>query len=324
MIRFFRSQQPAVLFLIPLIAILLWLPCWNSLTIYSETGKAPLWDLVFPALIKLPGWMVALLSFGISTFSAIYFNLLLNKFEVIFKNSYLPSLFYVLLLSSSSFFIAAHPLQLVNLFLLFYINDFFYCYKQPKPYGRLFNAGFYISICCLFWLPLIPIAICSFFIFMILRSFNLKELLLLLTGFLVPFYLFSVWLFPTALMNELLWIGSYISHYQLQLIMEFTLQSKLLIGLIGFFLIISIIRLRTNYYKNVIRTRLYQQIIFLLTFFLMICILLSGQLNWMPLMLMVIPASFFCSYFFLSVKKYNWLYETLFLLFISLLIFNRL
>jgi hypothetical protein len=159
---------------------------------------------------------------------------------------------------------------------------------------------------------------------MILRSFNLKELLLLLTGFLVPIYLFSVWLFPATLSKELSWIGSYINQYHLQFVLLPTFKLKLMGGLIGIFFIIAIIRLRTNFYKNVIRTRLYQQVIFLLTFFIMICILLSGQIDLMPFTLIVIPVSFLCSYFFLSAKKYKWLYEVLFLLLISLVVINRL
>ena len=164
MIRFFRSQQPAVLFIFPLIAMLLWLPSWNSMSIYGTPGLAPLWDFIHPLLIKLPHWMVALLFFTITTFCAIYFNLFLNRFEVIFRNSYFPALFYVLLIASSSYFITIHPIQLVNLFLLLFLNEFFHCYKQPHPFTRLFNAGFFVSLICLFWLPMVPLVICSFFI----------------------------------------------------------------------------------------------------------------------------------------------------------------
>ena len=105
----------------------------------------------------------------------------------------------------------------------------------------------------------------------------------------------------------------------------FKLDTPLLTLLIFFFLVLlmSLNRLRKNFYKNVIRTRTNQRIVIL---FFLIAVMSSMVLKIIPLYqltLLAIPLSVLFSYYFIAEKKRPWVSELILWSMIGLIAWNH-
>src|SRR4051812_5010738 len=101
MIRFFKSQQPATLFIIPLIVFILWFQAFFKHSFISNENGAPLYKLFLTVLGSLPFFLQVLIAMSFISIEAIYLNNIKNRYEVLYKSSYLPAFMYVLLMSLS-------------------------------------------------------------------------------------------------------------------------------------------------------------------------------------------------------------------------------
>jgi hypothetical protein len=299
------------------------MPGWLVLPVYEGTGLTPLWNLAEPLFKLLPVGVRVVLMAAVVSAGAIYFNLLLNRFEVLYRNSYLPAFFYTLLSVSLPSVVSVHPLHFINLILIFLLNQFFQSYKHAKPLAQLFNAGFLAALCCLIYLPLLPLLLFCILALPVLRSFNVREIVAVLVGMTVPIYLISAWWFPVRLSEELIWLNRYLLQFRFHWDITLNIQARCLGLLMALLFALSAIRLRQHYYKNIIRTRLYQQSIFLLLTSLSLTLVFSSMLELNAILLLILPLSVFYSYYFVSAKKRLWLYELIVLVLIAVVIWNR-
>lgn len=323
MIRFFRSPQPAALFVIPFIAIILWLAGWGHVPVYDHPNLAPLWKPFVPLFLRLPDFVRWLLLVALVSFSAIKFNLLMNRHEVLYKNSYLPSLFYVVLVSSLPEFMTLHPLHVVNLLLLSFLDNCFDFFKNDRVVRPIFNAGWIISIIVLLYLPLFPLLVFFFLVLTILRSVSLREWLMAATGVLFPIFLLTCWWFPTPLPEKVQWLIRYAVNYRWLPMASLNLPQQVFVWTTVGMLLFSLLKLRGNYYKNTVRTRYFQQALFFLLLFGVGLLFLNGRLLWIHTVVLTIPAAAFLSYWFVSAKKRLSLFELLLWSYLFVLAWNR-
>lgn len=325
MIRFFKSPQPAALFAIPLIVILLWAERFNSLPLRLDSYTMPLWSLMESFFLFLPSWLNFLIFVLIISFEAIYLNLLVNKHEVLYRNSHLPALFFVLYVSAIPEFITVHPIHLVNLILLRIFDKIFSMYKHDKAIVTSFDCGFLAGLAALLYLPAIPILILMMFTLSIMRPFHIREWLVMIIGYLVPFLFLSVIKFWN---HELLafWREFFnrLSGRTPNMVMPEYLPIQILAGVLIFILLLSWLRLRANYYKNIIRVRTYQQILFFAFLLGIFSIYLSRDLAYIHFVIFAIPLSLWFSYFFVSQKKRLFLTECLLWVLIGSIIWNHI
>lgn len=325
MIRFFRSPQPAALIVVPVIVLILWGQRFSDLPMAPAEAGGPLWALFFNVLVGLPGFLRFLLAAGTVSLSAIYFNLVVNRHEVLFKNSYLPSLFFALLASASFEFLSFHPLHLVNLVLLRVLDQTFDLYKNDRPVRGLFDSGFLSGLIGLLYPPASWLVLLIFLGIMLLRPFNFRELLIHLVGLSLPYFFFSVLAF---------WNGNLIGAWQ-HLLEPFgtarwipgivsETPHQVLGGITGFLLLLALLKFRANYYKNTIRTRTYQQIILLIILSGAGSLLFTGSIGWLQLLLFILPAALLLAYYFVAAKRRMWLFEIMLWVFIAVVAWNHL
>ena len=99
---------------------------------------------------------------------------------------------------------------------------------------------------------------------------------------------------------------NYIDHYKNihpQFDLEIGKPLMVLAVLLGFWLLISVFRLRSNYYKNIIRTRSVQQVVFLFLLVSFGSLFLQQKIALIYFAFLAIPASILCAYYLLSEKK---------------------
>src|SRR6476646_3071935 len=106
MIRFFKTIQPAALFTVPVVCLLLWIPGFFK----AEAALTPYDSSVLNGIAVLPVFVQVLISIILVSFGAIYLNYVTTKHDVIFQHSYLPALMYVILMSFHKEAIQFHPL----------------------------------------------------------------------------------------------------------------------------------------------------------------------------------------------------------------------
>ncbi|REJ80823.1 MAG: hypothetical protein DWQ44_04870 [Bacteroidetes bacterium] len=293
--------------------MLLWGRGVFGIDIWQGSSENHLWNLLIGVFHSLPSWLNTLIMASMISFQAIYFNLVLNKHEVLYRNSYLPSLFFVLCISSFSEFIQVHPAHFVNLIMIRVFDKCFSMFKNEKAMSEIFDCGFLISIAVLLYFPAVLFVLVPMSAIVVLRAFNMREYIVLITGLALPFFFVSVAMFWGG--NHIAFWNSLISgfrnpNYSLELNLDNA--TKAVIYMFAVMLLLSLIRIRKNYYKNAIRTRSYQQIIF---FYLLLAITTFVFVKGMViahLPVLSIPAGVLLAYFFLTSKKRPMLTEVLF------------
>jgi hypothetical protein len=325
MIRFFKSPQPAALFSIPLIVIALWGEYLFDFKIYKDAFTMPLWSLLESFFTLMPSWLNLLLFCALVSFEAIYLNLLINKYEVLYRNSYLPALFFVLFVSSFPDFQVIHPVHFVNLILLKVFDKIFTMYNPGRAVATIFDCGFLAALAALLYLPALPLLLLLMIAISLLRSFNIREWLVLLIGYSLPFIFLSVYEFWNY---ELLEFWQELIARIIQTPDAISLPSQIpgrvLAAILFFILALALFRLRANYYKNIIRVRTYQQIQFLFFLTGIGSFYLSKEMVLVHWLLLAIPVSIWFAYFFVSQKKRMWIAEGLLWILIAAIVWNHL
>lgn len=103
--------------------------------------------------------------------------------------------FYILTACLIPDFLYLSPVLMANTFLFISLNELFYIYKTPACADRIFNAGFWMGVASLFYFPYVFFIILLVIGHNILRAFNIQEVLMLLTGLLMPYLLTGLYFF---------------------------------------------------------------------------------------------------------------------------------
>src|SRR5262245_13454271 len=121
LIRFFRSSQPGLLFIVPVIALLGFLPfAFKPAESFIEMPKhpMPLYDWIAAGINTLPFVAQLAVSWILISIQAIYLNQLVVKYEIFPRISFLPALFFITFSVLSQEMLRIQPQLFVNLLLL--------------------------------------------------------------------------------------------------------------------------------------------------------------------------------------------------------------
>lgn len=133
---------------------------------------------------------------AVNLFSALFINKIVNDHKLMEKPGYLPAMVFLLLQmllpEQNSFYIIC-----TNLLLIFIVKLMIIVYKDEKPVNNLITAGFLAGVIALARTEGIVYFIWLSVALLIMRSASLREWMMILTGFLLPFYLLSSLLYLT-------------------------------------------------------------------------------------------------------------------------------
>lgn len=184
MVNLFYSNRPFALLLIPIFvaiysAINSYLPSFH----FSETINLGFWgewkfDYPLVSMISANAFVVL---------SAILVNLLYNRNEFQDRNSYLPSLIYIVIASSfhSFYYLSGFSISLV--FLVLSLRQVIRLNQNEDGRKTVFNTSFLLAVGISFY----PVLLCFipfiFWIIWVFRPFIMRESILALTAILIPF-----------------------------------------------------------------------------------------------------------------------------------------
>lgn len=292
-IRLFLDNRVWVLLLLPLVLSLYLISFLFGFDDIYGLNKTTL-SIVEPFLHQLPSAHI-LAHFLMLLINALALNWVFNSYEFLEKNTYIISLLYVIFTSffhnwgDPSWLFVAHLCGIFGFGVLFSIKP------QQNAKKQAFNAGFLFGLSLFFETSFVLLLPIFLILLLILRGVQIRELLLLTIGYLLPlgFYVSLYFITSGALPNLPLPVSSFYRPNWFE-----TTCLVIIVALFGF----CLLGLRARLGKASLRLKKQTQI---LTVFMFLCALLGfatlffwGQ----PalLSLLVLPFSFYFAYALLS------------------------
>jgi len=319
-IRFFRGNGPAAFVFLPLIAIAIWAFGFMEPAILVSKHDMPLYEILTSMLSFAP-WLGTFIAMLFIIAEAFLINYMVSENEVLGKQSYLPALCYVILMSNNNSMLILHPLIPANLFLLFAINKLLSSYRKDIAFSQAFDAGLLISIATLFYFPYIVFFPILGIGLLVLRTFNWREWLISFIGVLVP-YLFTNFIYFWKGTLDYLWYDKMLypiirERQKVELPESF----YFMIGLGWLILLLALGKILGSFGSGPQRTK--KGIVLFVWFFFIssLSILIAPEISTKYFAAVAIPASVFYAGYFLNLKRL-WMGEVLFLLLIASIFYN--
>ena len=183
MLKLFLGNRASALILLPFIAfVYIYINAQTNYYYQGTTISFGLWGEManqFGLFSKITGGLLVIIN-------ALLVNWIFNTNQFYDRNIYLPSLLYVVLMSFYHSLYSIDGLLISHTFLILLLNQLYKLVQNTDGRSTIFNGAFFAGIAGTFHPPLFVFT--PFFIAMVLiiRPFVLREILLLLTGILVP------------------------------------------------------------------------------------------------------------------------------------------
>ncbi|MBK8704590.1 MAG: hypothetical protein IPN33_13975 [Saprospiraceae bacterium] len=145
-----------------------------------------------------------ILSIPILLIHAIAINFMVAEHRLAREVNLFPGLVYILITSSLPEFIPLSAPLLANTFLIIAIWIAMTTYKVPSCADRIFNIGFWVATASLVYFSHIVFIFLGVAGLNIMRSFNIRERLMLFSGVFVPYFLLGVYYFWNGELSEFL------------------------------------------------------------------------------------------------------------------------
>lgn len=328
MIRIFRSYNPALLIALLLLIVLLWLQ-WFIHSGAMQISAAASNFIFYKWFLNGIDFFFGIHSAGALTVScillfieAVYFNYIINTHRLLPKPSYLPAFCFIVLSSSFLEFISLSAPMFANFFLLVALSRILDAIKRDRAFAQIFDSSFYTAVAALIFFPYITFLLFVMFSLIFIRPLRLRELLIAVIGFILPFYLIGVYYYWTGdLPNYLNSLKIPTLNFQTSSI---ELTSRILFILIPLIIVTawSILYVQRIFFKIVVQVR--QSLLVLILFFaagiFSLFIQFHGELShfcWA-----IIPLSFSLSFFCVEFRRAVFSELLILFLILGILLFN--
>ena len=291
-LRLFLDNRVGVLLLLPVLLALY--PIGYFLGYTAPFGQAPQVQQLIPYLAKVPTAHL-FAHFFMLLVNAIALNWVFNSREFLEKNTFIVSLNY--LIFASFFHVWGEPswLFVAQFCCIVGLGLFFGIKPQQNSKKAAFNASFSFGFSVFFepsFLFILPLLL---LMFIVLRGFYWRELLLIVIGFLLPLGGLLSFYYLTAQINDIQLLPKFQYYHP-------TWQDYTIFCVLGLILFFSLFGLRARLLKASLKLKKQTQILTLFTFFIL-CLgiaifLLTAHVG--ILSLVVLPFSFYFSYALLS------------------------
>lgn len=242
---------------------------------------------------------------------AFWINSTVNYFRIGKKTSFYTALFYTAFIFSFENLEIISAAIVAGFFVVISISEFYKSYDRKNSVKELFNAAMFIGIAVLifpsnfFYIPF------AFAAWLKVRTFNIKEFGVILSGLFVPFYLVGTYMY---LNGELLnWMAKIVKNFG-PIVFNFEFNLFFIIGLSiwGLLLTLAIINYSGIKSKTNIREQKFIDLLFFLLIFSNLFWLFNKNSGIQDLILPAIPISIFISLNLQTIKN-NRISELLFL-----------
>ena len=211
MLSLFRTNQDIINVVLLLLVFLLRLPYFLLNAEWPEGASGILGFWMYERFEAGGVWLFLL--DGIIIFlTAFLINDLVSQHKLAKSFTMFPGYFYVLLCSIIPVFIGTVPEHLANFFLILGLRSVLSTYRKSNCADQIFNIGFFIGLASLFYFSYGVFILLSIFGLNLMRALDIREILMVIGGFVVPYLLlmgYLYWYDNLYLMWELQWNNNF-------------------------------------------------------------------------------------------------------------------
>ena len=264
MINLFRSLNPINLIILAAYTIFMRLAIFVNLPeklnfeflesytkffiqIPSTTTLSPILNICIATLIVLV--------------QAVLFNRIINNHGLLAKPSYLPALLYITGSSLFLQFLILSPPLICNFLLIWMMDKFMKIGKSSKAMMMMLDLGMIIAIGTLIYFPFIVLLLMLWLSLMLYRSFNWREWIAGLIGFLTIFFFIAVYYYWNDNINQFYKIWKPLTN-SFPSVLQINYDDYLVLIPVGLILILATLQLRENFFRSFISTRKAFQMLF--------------------------------------------------------------
>lgn len=317
LVRLFKTQNPFNLILLVILAIGIRLPYLldnNPVPVFNY--NEPFSTFIFGHYLSFWNNKVlnVLLTTGLYYAAGLWLNKIVNDFSLIFKNTHLPSLLFVVITGLFPTFFTLDAAILIIFLQLWVFIRLFKLYKTNQATIIAFDLGIIVSIASLIYFPAIAWLLLVWLALLIFRPFNWREWTSSIMGAITPYLFVAFFYFWTNRWDDFIILWQPLKNYWQINIFPKNSDYLPLIPMV-LILIVSFNKLRENFYKNVVQVRKAQQLLIFSIVITAASFYVKPSFSINHFILLAAPIAVFLSYYFLVAKRL-WVSEGLLLLMI--------
>lgn len=241
---------------------------------------------------------------------AILFNRIINNHGLLAKPSYLPALLYVTGSSLFLQFLILSPPLICNFLLIWIMDKFLKIGKTANAMMTMFDVGMIIALGTLIYFPFIVLLIMLWLSLLLYRSFNWREWISGIIGFLTIFFFIAVFYYWNNNINQFYQIWRPLVN-KFPSVLKINYNDYLVLIPISVIIILATLQLRENFFRSFISTRKAFQMLFFMFVVAILSFYTKPDFRVYHFLLCVPPGAVLLAYYFSNAKK-RWFYESLF------------
>jgi hypothetical protein len=302
--------------------MILWADLFFAQIDYIEPGRAIFYQPLYKWLAN-SYWLSSSIAFVVVFVNALLINRIIARFDMLDSRTFLPALFYIILVSSSHKFIGLSPELLASLFLILMLERMYVLYGNFKDLREVLNIGILCGLASMFYFPAVAFVFFIWIGFVVFQILYIRRIFIILIGLLAPYLFVFVYYFLTDQISLGIipyLFGEFKSFSTPQF--NFSVFDYVLYGYMALIMLISFLKIISGRTENVIKIRKMHTV---QTWFLFSIIILLFFVNneFVYFILFFIPFSLFIPNYFIKKKKPVQA-EVMFLILIALIIVDKI
>jgi hypothetical protein len=241
---------------------------------------------------------------------AILFNTIINKHSLLNKPTYLPALLYITGSSLFLQFLIISPPLICNFILIWMMDKFLKLGKSPNALMMMFDIGMLIALGTLIYFPFIVLLVMLWLALLLYRSFNWREWVAGLVGFLTIFFFVAVFYYWNDNIHQFFQIWRPLVN-KFPSVLKINYSDYVVLLPVAVIIVLATLQLRENFFRSFISTRKAFQLLFFMFLVAIISFYTKPDFRVYHFLLAVPPGAVLLAYYFCNAKK-RWFYESLF------------
>ena len=239
---------------------------------------------------------------------SIFINVYLRDNKIIDKLGYLPTLFFLLISACFSSFLYVSNEFIAFVFFSIGLIRLLQALLIEETTVSVFDASFFMSVSSLFYKPLLLCFVIVLLAVLILKNVNIKSLVFLILGLIIPYFLLGVYMFFTDRLSLFFTNITPQLFSSLQLFAQKDYLQVIKIVFIGILTGMGFLQIQTQLSKSIVNIRKYYSMLLIVCLVFVPLFLINKQMTTQHFMFLILPVSYYILNFLKDMKRV-WLSE---------------
>ncbi|SFG61647.1 DUF6427 family protein [Pedobacter insulae] len=241
---------------------------------------------------------------------AVLFNTIVNRHNLLGKPTYLPALLYVTTSGLFLQFLIISPPLICNFILIWIMDKLLKLGKSGNGMMMMFDIGMLIALGTLIYFPFIVLLVMLWLSLLLYRSFNWREWVSGLIGFLTIFFFLAVFYYWNDNIGQFFQIWKPLVN-KFPSSLQINYNDYVVLLPLALIMVLAALQLWENFFRSFISTRKAFQMLFFMFIVSLISFYTKPDFRVYHFLLCVPPGAVLLAYYFSNAKK-RWFYESLF------------